>query len=39
MVTGTKNNSEWLSSRITEAREWKSRLEDRVVEITPLEQG
>ena len=37
MVTGTKNKSEWLSSRITEAREWKSRLEDRMVEITAAE--
>ena len=30
---------EWINSRITEAEEWVSDLEDRMVEITTAEQN
>ena len=38
-ITEMKNTLEGISSRITEAEEWISDLEDRMVEITPTEQN
>ena len=37
--TEMNNALERISSRITEAEEWISDLEDRMVEITPTEQN
>ena len=34
-----KNTLEGISSRITEAEEWRSDLEDRMVEFTAVEQN
>ena len=34
-----KNSLEGINSRITEAEEWKSDLEDKIVEITTTEQN
>ena len=34
-----KNVPEWINSRITEAEEWISELEDRVVEKTAMDQN
>ena len=36
---GIKNNLEGINSRITEAEEWRSDLEDKIVEITTAEQN
>ena len=38
-INEIKNTLEGISSRITEAEEWISDLEDRVVEITTTEQN
>ena len=38
-ITEIKNTQEGTSSRITEAEEWISELEDRMVEITAEEQN
>ena len=38
-ITEIKNTLEGTKSRITEAEEWISKLEDRMVEITPEEQN
>ena len=38
-ITGMKNTLEGINSRITEAEEWISELEDRMVEITVMEQN
>ena len=37
LITKTKNTLEGISSRITEAEEQMSELEDRVIEITTVE--
>ena len=34
-----KNSLEGINSRITEAEEWISDLEDKILEITPTEQN
>ena len=39
MITEMENKLEQLNSRITEAKEWINRLQDTMVETTPLEQG
>ena len=36
---GTKNSLEGISSRITEAKEWISDQEDKMVEITSTQQN
>ena len=38
-ITEIKNTLEGINSRITEAEEWISELEDRKVEITAMEQN
>ena len=38
-ITEMKNTLEWINSRITEAEEWVSDLEDRMVEFTATEQN
>ena len=38
-ITEIKNTLEGTSSKITEAEEWISELEDRMVEITAEEQN
>ena len=38
-ITEMKNTIEGINSRITEAEEWISELEDRVVEITATKQN
>ena len=38
-ITEMKNTLEGIDSRITEAEEWISDLEDRMVEITAMEQS
>ena len=38
-ITEMKNTLEGISSRITEAEEWRSDLEDRMVEFTAMEQN
>ena len=38
-MTGIKNTLEGINRRITEAEEWISELEDKMVEITPEEQN
>ena len=38
-VTEMKNTLEGINSRITEAEEWMSDLEDRMVEFTAMEQN
>ena len=38
-ITEVKNTLEGIDSRITEAEEWISDLEDRMVEITAVEQN
>ena len=38
-ITEMKNAQEGINSRITEAEEWISELEDRMVEITATEQN
>ena len=38
-ITEIKNTLEGITSRIPEAEEWKSKLDDRMVEITPEEQN
>ena len=38
-ITETKNTPEGINSRISEAEEWISELEDGVVEITAEEQN
>ena len=38
-ITEIKNTLEGINSRITEAEEWKSELEDRMVEITTTEKN
>ena len=38
-ITGMKNTLEGINSRIIEAEEWISELEDRMVEITAMEQN
>ena len=37
-ITEMKNTQEGINSRITEAEEWISDLEDRMVECTAVEQ-
>ena len=39
IITEMKNTPEGINSRITEAEEWRSELEDRMVEITVEEQN
>ena len=38
-ITEIKNTQEGINSRITEAEEWISELEDKMVEITAREQN
>ena len=38
-ITEIKNSLEGINSRITEAEEWISELEDKMVEITAREQN
>ena len=38
-ITEIKNTLEGINSRKTEAEEWKSDLEDRMVEFTAVEQN
>ena len=38
-ITEAKNTPEGINSRISEAEEWISELEDRIVEITAEEQN
>ena len=38
-INETKNSLEGINSRITEAQEWISDLEDKIVEITTAEQN
>ena len=38
-ITEIKNTLEGINSRLTEAEEWMSELEDRMVEITTMEQN
>ena len=38
-ITEMKNTLEGINNRITEAEEWKSELEDKMVEIMPEEQN
>ena len=38
-ITEMKTTLEGINSRITEAEEWTSDLEDRMVEITAMEQN
>ena len=38
-ITEMKNTLDGINSRITEAEEWISELEDRMVEITAMEQN
>ena len=38
-ITEIKNTLEGINSRITEAEEWISELEDRMVEISAMEQN
>ena len=38
-INEIKNTLEWINSRITEAEEWISDLEDKIVEITTAEQN
>ena len=38
-INEIKNSLEAISSRITEAEEWKNDLEDKIVEITTAEQN
>ena len=38
-INGMKNTPEEINSRITEAEEWISELEDRMLEITSTEQN
>ena len=38
-ITEIKNNLKGINTRITEAEEWISELEDRIVEITAKEQN
>ena len=38
-INEIKNSPEGISSRITEAEEWTSDLEDKIVEITTAEQN
>ena len=38
-INGIKNSLEWINSRITEAEEWISDLEDKIEEITTAEQN
>ena len=38
-ITEMKNTLEGINSKITEAEEWKSDLEDRMVEFTATEQN
>ena len=37
-ITEIKNTLEGINSRVTEAEEWISELEDRMVEITAMKQ-
>ena len=39
IITEMKTTLEGIYSRITEAEEWKSDLEDRMLEITATEQN
>ena len=38
-ITEIKNTVEGINSKITEAEEWKSELEDKMVEITARKQN
>ena len=38
-INEIKNSLKGINSRITEAEEWKSDLEDKIVEITTAEQN
>ena len=38
-ISEIKNSVEGINSRITEAEEWISKLEDKIVEITTAEQN
>ena len=38
-INESKNSLEGINSRITEAEEWRSHLEDKIVEITTAEQN
>ena len=38
-ITEIKNTLEWFNNRISEAQEWISELEDKMVEITSEEQN
>ena len=38
-ITEIKNTLEGINSRVTEAEEWISEMEDRIVEITATEQN
>ena len=38
-ITEIKNTLEGINSRVTEAEEWISELEDRMVELTTVEQN
>ena len=38
-INEIKNSLQGISSRITEAEEWKSNLEDKIVEITTTEKN
>ena len=38
-INEIKNSLEGINSRITEAEEWKSDLEDKIVEISTAEQN
>ena len=38
-INEIKNSLEGINSRITEAEEWISNLEDKIVEITTAEQN
>ena len=38
-ITEMKNTLERINNRITEAEEWKSELEDKMVEISAKEQN
>ena len=39
IITEMKNTLEGINSRITEAEEWKSDLEDRILEFTATEHN
>ena len=38
-ITETKNTLEWINSKIYEAEEWISELEDKMMEMTSEEQN